>query len=338
MRSVIDLEVEDVARHVLEATPAVVYVYDVRREKSVYQNRSLADLLGHGPEVPVRDRTEWQHLVHPEDAARFPEYRRRLKNIRAGQTLSWEYRIRAGDGAWRWFQSRDVLLSAGKDGTPHLVVGNAADITDQKAAEHRYALLEAELRHRSKNFGAIVAAIARQTRPRDNPAAAEHFDAFVARLTTLLNAGDIVVASTPRMAPLHTILDVTLAPFLGMGRDNRITLDGPHVMLGEDASGAIALALHELATNAAKYGALSVANGRVSVTWRSAVVDGKVGVELLWQESDGPRVGPPARTGFGTRVIRQGAPGGRVQHDYRADGVVCRFEIPGAQESASRPG
>lgn len=307
------------ARAVLEGTPAVIYVYDVKTEKSVYQNRRLGELLGHPPEA-ASALTEWQAFIHPDDAVRFPGYRKRLKTIKPGETITWEYRLRAHDGTWRWFMSRDVLLSSDEAGKPLLVVGNASDISGQKAAEARHELLAGELRHRSKNFAAIVNAIARQTAPKD-PKAAEPFNAFVARLMTLLKTGDLVLETEPRVAPIKELLQETLKPFVG--RKDRISFDGPPAALVEEAAGALALAVHELATNALKYGALSVPDGKIQVQWTR---EGERAI-LAWNEKEGPPVSAPTRDGFGMRVIRQGAPGGNVEMNFSPGGLVCRFTL-----------
>jgi len=307
------------ARAVLEATPAVVYVYDVQAEKSVYQNRRLSELLGHAPDAAPA-LTEWQSFIHPDDAARFPAHRKRLKAIKDGETLIWEYRMRASDGTWRWFQSRDVLLSKDKAGRPLLVVGNSADISEQKETEARHALLAGELRHRSKNFGAIVQAIARQTAPKDSNAAAP-FNLFVARLMTLLKMGDLVLESEPRVARLRTVLETTLQPFVG--RHERIAIDGPDAAVAEETAGALALAMHELATNAVKYGALANQDGTISVAWTR---DGTT-VELVWKERKGPPVKAPKSDGFGMRVIKGGAQGGKVTVAFEPDGLSCRFML-----------
>ena len=309
----------DFSRAVLESTPAVIYVYDVQAEKSVYQNRRLSELLGHQADASS-EATEWQSFVHPEDAARFPAHRTRLKAIADGETMTWEFRMRASDGSWRWFQSRDVLLSKDAHGRPLLIVGNAADISEQKQTEARHALLAGELRHRSKNFGAIVNAIARQTAPKDK-SAAEPFNLLVARLTTLLRTGDLVLETEPRVAPLRTLLEATLKPFVG--RQERIVIEGPEAALIEEAAGAMALAMHELATNAMKYGALSNASGSISIRWtRNGTTAG-----LTWKEMGGPPVRAPSKEGFGMRVIRGGAYGGSVAVDFEPDGLCCRFVL-----------
>src|ERR1700741_712813 len=107
------------ARRVLETAPTVIYVYDLRRETSVFQNRRFGELLGHPPQHDSHV-SEWTAHVHPDDARAFPDYRERLRGIRPGETLSWEFRMRYVAGGWRWFLSRDTLLAPGEDGQPHL--------------------------------------------------------------------------------------------------------------------------------------------------------------------------------------------------------------------------
>ena len=123
----------ELAQQLLSAAPIVLYVYDVQKEISVFQNRRLSDMLGHG-EVDGTG-SEWDRLIHPEDAERFPEHRARLKAIAPGQVLNWEFRLRDSTGEWRWFLSRDALLSSDGDGKPLLIVGSAADVSEQKKAE-----------------------------------------------------------------------------------------------------------------------------------------------------------------------------------------------------------
>ena len=134
----------ELAQQLLSAAPIVLYVYDVQKEQSIFQNRRLSDMLGHGElDGPG---SEWERLIHPEDAVRFPEHRERLKTIAPGQTLNWEFRLRDSDGEWRWFLGRDALLSNDSEGKPLLIVGSAADVSEQKKAEQHKELLAEEIR------------------------------------------------------------------------------------------------------------------------------------------------------------------------------------------------
>jgi PAS domain S-box-containing protein len=314
----------ELARQLLRAAPIVLYVYDVQREKGVFQNRRLGELLGHAEDGEAE--REWQQFIHPDDAERFPQHRARLKTIAPGQALNWEFRLRDSGGDWRWFLSRDTLLSSDAAGRPLLIVGSAADITEQKKAEQHKELLAEEMRHRARNLVAVVQAIARMSRPKDQPDANKFIDAFMGRLLTLLNTGGIVLSSAERRADLGDIANAALAPFETTA--NRIHISGPGVRLLERTAGNLALALHELATNALKYGALSCEGGSVTVTWSFESETGKLTLE--WLETGGPPTSPPAREGFGGLVIRQAVArerNGRISLDYAPEGLRCRFEM-----------
>jgi len=186
------------------------------------------------------------------------------------------------------------------------------------------------MRHRARNLVAIVQAIARMSRPKNQPEVNKHIDIFMGRLLTLLNTGDIVLSSEKRMADLETVARTALAPFGSDGKLGHIEMNGPAISLPERAAGSLALAFHELATNAVKYGALSVESGSVSLAWTVETRnDGNV-VVLEWKEAGGPTLSPPASEGFGSLVIRQSVarePSGAVSFNYASEGLACRFEF-----------
>jgi PAS domain S-box-containing protein len=210
------------------------------------------------------------------------------------------------------------------------------DITERRAAEERQALLSREVDHRAKNALAVVQAALRLTR------AADH-DSFVraveGRVAALARAQTLLSEDRWRGADLRTLLASELAAFLAApGRGGpRADLAGPVVTLPAGAAQPIAMAVHELATNAVKYGALSVAGGHVAVTWE---LGGSVPptLRLRWTESGGPTLeGPPARSGFGSRVLdatlrRQ--LGGSVRFDWPAEGLTCEIVVPLAAPAA----
>ncbi|MBV9993482.1 MAG: PAS domain-containing protein [Alphaproteobacteria bacterium] len=313
------------ARQVLEAAPTVMYVYDVQREQSVFQNRRFGELLGYPPSGDPAHRSDWAAHIHEDDARDFPAHRERLKAIKPGETLLWEYRMRDASGDWRWFLSRDSLLSSDGRGAPQLIVGCAFEITEQKLAEQHKELLADEMRHRARNLVSLVQAIGRMSRPKDQPDVNKHLDIFMGRLLTILNTGGIVLSSTARTAELGAVIEATLKPFASADVTSRISAEGPPVMLGEHTAGGLALAFHELATNAIKYGALSVETGSIAVRW---TLEGKRFI-MEWKESGGPPVAPPQQEGFGGMVIRQSIArerGARIAIDYLPDGLRCRFE------------
>jgi PAS domain S-box-containing protein len=319
----------ELTRKVLEAAPSILYVYDVQKERSVFQNRRISELLGHLP-TTATSPTEWARFIHPDDADRFPQHREQLKTIQAGQTLTWEFRMRDGQGQWRWFLSRDSLLSTDERGNPLLVVGSTADITEQKQAEQHKQLLADEMRHRARNLVSIVQAIGRMSRPKDQPDVNKHIDVFMGRLLTLLNTGGIVLSSDSRTADLETIVKTTLSPFFGEASSRRIAVEGPTVTVPERTAGGLALAIHELATNALKYGALSNESGSVSLHWSIADHEENRRFAMAWKEKGGPRIKAPRSEGFGGMVIRQSVAreqNSKVTLDYQPQGLICQLEF-----------
>jgi PAS domain S-box-containing protein len=310
------------ARQVLETVPEIIYVYDVKERRNVFQNRRLDELLG-GDDGPLG---EWQRHLHPEDAEKFSAQRERLRSIRTGQTLPWEFRLRDRQGDWCWFATREVLLEADADGSPRLIVGSATDITEQKRIDEHKDVLLGEMRHRARNASTMIEAIGRQSLPRGQPEVEAYYKNFVARLRALFSAGEVILSSTARLGDLRALIETALEPFRLNGERSRFEIDGPPIEIAEQVAGSIVLAVHELATNASKYGALSAPKGKVSLTW--GVTEGRV--KLDWREKNGPLVTKPAREGFGTRVIRQLAlrqPNGAVDLAYKPGGVRCRLEF-----------
>jgi len=317
-----------ITQRVLEAAPTIIYVYDVQNGRSVFQNRRFGELLGYASR-PDDTPSEWIAFIHPEDRQRFTAHRDRLREIRPGEILFWEFRMRDSQGAWRWFQSRDSLLSSDAHDAPLFVVGSASEISEQKEAEQRKELLAEEMRHRARNLVAIVQAIARMSRPKDQPEVNKYIDVFMGRLLTLLNTGSVVLSSASRTAELDIIARTALSAFGSEGLSPRISITGPSVALPERIAGGLALAFHELATNAVKYGALSVETGAVSLTWAlTSIAGGKI-LNIKWTETGGPPASPPAKEGFGSLVVRQSVvreTGGNVVFDFSATGLSCELE------------
>lgn len=203
----------------------------------------------------------------------------------------------------------------------------ARDITERRLVEAQRDLLLAEMKHRTRNFAAVIHAIANQTRPKGDNQAAAVLDLFVARLHALLSAGDLVVNSGDRRADLRELFALAVAPFADPKRPSSIEIDGPAHQVSEQTAGGLALAVHELATNALKYGALKSPQGRVSLTWR---VD-DTGIEVEWKEHGEHSIqSAPGKTGFGTRVIKQAVvaePNGETSLLFEPDGLRCLFRF-----------
>lgn len=318
------------AREVLEAAPAIIYVYDLRQERRVFQTRRMSELLGHAPPSDTSAKGEWSKLIHPDDEVHYSIHRAQLNDIRDDQVMSWEFRMRDSNGDWRWFLGRDVLLKRDPNGAARLVVGCASEVTEQKAAEELKDIVAREMRHRAKNLSAVIEALSRQSRPKDKPEVGAYFDTFVGRLTALLNTGDIILASRLRLADMREVSETALTPFRSPELLDRLTIDGPAITLTEQTAGGLALAFHELATNAVKYGALSSTAGTVALSWSRRQSGSADLIVIEWKERGGPKVSVSSYEGFGSKLIRYSVsrePGGDVQIDMNPEGLYCRIQF-----------
>jgi two-component sensor histidine kinase len=199
------------------------------------------------------------------------------------------------------------------------------DMTDRKRAEEQRDLLIKELEHRVKNTLTTVQSIASQSF-RAAGIAPEALRAFDARLIALGNVHGVLTKQSWDAADLHDVVWAALRPHSAPDRD-RFTVEGPNVQVGPKCAVAFSMAVHELATNAIKYGALSADSGHVDIAWSAA--DDRL--RWQWRERGGPPVAVPERTGFGSRMIERALAlqlSGKVAIDYRPAGVVCTIDAP----------
>jgi PAS domain S-box-containing protein len=259
-------------------------------------------------------------LIHPED---WKHLQNAIKPA-APNTPSFqsEFRVCRPNGELRWCIGTAV---ASVDATDNVVriSGVTVDITDRKEAEERQVLLAREVDHRARNALALVQSIVRLTRS-DN--IKSYITAVDGRIGALARAHTLLAQSRWQGADLARLVNEELAPFRTDGPE-RATIAGPDVSLEPRTAQTLALALHELATNAAKYGALSVRAGRVAVDWDLQ----PHGLLLRWTESGGPQPQPPVAPGFGIRLIsasieRQLA--GEAGFDWRPEGLNCTLRVP----------
>jgi two-component sensor histidine kinase len=217
------------------------------------------------------------------------------------------------------------VRSAAADVTQILVISR--DITEQHQLEAQKQLLAGELEHRINNMLAMVVAIGKQTmRP---PASLEEAsDSFVSRVQALARAQAILTRTSWDGADICLVVDGALKPHRSDGNSNQFHVSGPHLELSANRALALVLALHELATNAAKYGALSAVSGRVHLHWRT---DQNAQLVIEWREEGGPLVTQPKRTGFGSKMIRAMLAAefqGQVEIEYAPTGVTCVLIAP----------
>lgn len=206
------------------------------------------------------------------------------------------------------------------------VVLTFIDVTARREAEKQLLLVTQELSHRVRNILAVVEALAEQTNAGDINT---YRTAFSARIHALAEAHSLLLKSAWREADLRQLLAQTVDPY----PHERFSVKGPQLLLSPKQTVGIRLILHELATNAVKYGALSTPPGRVAVSWEitNSAPGGDRTVHLVWEEHDGPVVHPPERTGFGGRLIVRASEyelGGKTELDYAAEGLTCRINFP----------
>ncbi|MCL4767068.1 MAG: PAS domain-containing protein [Hyphomicrobiaceae bacterium] len=235
---------------------------------------------------------------------------------------------------------RCMLLNGRKlvrgGGREELILLAIDDVTERKAAAARQQVLIAELNHRVKNMLTTVQAVAAQTLGTAS-SMEDARKAFGSRLIALSRAHDILMRENWAGADLARIVEDVVEPHAG--GQNRFRIDGPSVRLNPGPALSFAMALHELCTNASKYGALSTANGQVDIGWQVEDKGGKRRLQMRWEESGGPPVAPPKRKGFGSRLIERALAtelGGKVSVGYEPAGVVCTIDAPlPAEEEAA---
>ncbi|KAA2233151.1 sensor histidine kinase [Salinarimonas soli] len=304
----------------VEAGRMAVWEYDVATD-SVQGSPELNRLLGFPPEA-TPTASEMRARYYPGEQERLQEIGTAALQ-RGDRFFEAEYRYVWPDGDVRWLMLRaEIILSVAQ--APERVIGVVLDVTERKRAESRQDLLINELNHRVKNTLATVQALARQSF-RDGTEGGPS-QAFEVRLLALSRANDLLTRRNWTGASLREIVDQALAPYAETGTD-RVVVAGPDIILPPNMSVSLALALGELCTNAAKYGALSTPTGRVSITW--SVDEQGTQLKLTWTERGGPPVRPPERRGFGSRLIERLLAqdlNGEVRLAFDPEGVTCTVE------------
>jgi len=227
-------------------------------------------------------------------------------------------------------------VSYASDGRPQRAVGIDIDVTARKRADEQQRTLNAELDHRVKNVLATVSAIITQT-PKAGISLADFVAAFDGRIKSLARTHELLSDNHWQDVSLAEVVRREIAPYAA----GNATILGPGVTLKPAAAQAVATVLHELATNAAKYGAFSRPSGRLFVGWGWLNNGSHDRLAIQWQESSGPAVSIPRQTGFGTSVIRELIPfelGGTVDLTFASNGLQCRLEIPSDWVSSDAPG
>jgi len=267
----------------------------------------------------------WEQVHDPAVLPQVLERWRR--SLDTGEPFEMTFPLRGADGEFRPFLTQVVPL---RDAKGRIVrwFGTNTNVSREHRDRERLRLMVNELNHRVKNTLATIQAIARLTlRADENPELVR--ENLTARIVALSQAHDVLTDAQWSGANLREIAALAGGPFALADGGARIRLNGPATRLPPKTAIAIALAFHELATNAAKYGALSVDAGRIELSWKEYLEEGRRTLRIVWRETGGPPVKAPGRTGFGTRLIQRGLAAdlnGRVEIAYPPEGVVCTIE------------
>jgi PAS domain S-box-containing protein len=292
-----------------------------------YTGQAEADALGYG----------WQEVIHPDERERpLTAFRSAMKQ---GQPYSCEYRIRGNDGAYRWFLDRaEPIRNAAGQITQ--CYGAVTDIQELHESQQRQAVMVDELQHRTRNLITVVRAIAQQTMAQTGPT--EQFrEPFYDRLAALSRVQGLLSRSDQEPITLQVLVQTELDA-LGAGMHGRVTLEGPAVKLRKASVQTLALALHELATNARKYGALASAQGELWVGWDTYRGDcGEPWLSLLWLEEgiSGLQEGSAIRNGYGRELIEKALPyalKARTSYVLGETELRCSIDLPLTEGAKAR--
>jgi len=259
-------------------------------------------------------------LILPED---WDQLQRGMQNLlELGQPHQAEYRVRRPNGEVRWCAST-AAATRDRDGKVVRISGVTMDITERREAEERQAMLAREVDHRAKNAMAIVQSIVRLTKA---GSISSYVSIIEGRIKALSRAHALLSSSRWQGADLDKLADDELAPYRSSHVD-RLSIFGPKVTLEPTKAQTLALALHELATNAAKYGALSSASGKLALWWETQ----PDALTIHWHETAGPQAHAPSVTGFGTQIITGSIErqlGGKTEFAWLPTGLRCTLTIP----------
>jgi PAS domain S-box-containing protein len=315
-------ESESRLQEALTAGAVTAFEWDPRDGLS-RRSGNAAQILGFGPHQPFT-AAQFLACVHPADRAR---YKTLVNNVRGDNpSYSITFRFIRPDGREVWLEE---TARAEFDRPGHFVrlQGLTRDITRRKQSEMRQDLLVAELDHRVKNVLARVVAIVMQTRQRCRTVD-EFVTALHGRIQSMAAAHALLSQSRWSDVSLTRLIRHQLAPHT---TDANTTISGPEIVLTSAQTQAVAMVIHELVTNAAKYGALSCPDGSVSVSWDRAGVNASAVLTVTWRELGGPPIAFSVQSGYGSSLIRGLIPhelGGTVDLTFPSDGACCKIEIP----------
>ncbi|MGZ3290121.1 MAG: HWE histidine kinase domain-containing protein [Xanthobacteraceae bacterium] len=283
-------------------------------------------IFGVDPKTFIVTTANVEALLYPDDIDRL---RKAIARFEKGErSYEAEFRVKRPDGEVCWCVGT-AAATVDKTGRVVRLSGVTVDITERKRAEERQNLLAREVDHRAKNALALAQSIVRLTRGETVKA---YIQAVEGRISALARVHTILSLSSWQGAEIGKLVDEELAPY---STADQITFRGTDIQLQPATAQTLALALHELVTNSAKYGALSTLSGRLSLNW---AIEEDV-LQMVWEERNGPLVEKPASRGFGTRSVIasiESQLGGQAEFDWRSEGLICRLSVPLTPEITTR--
>jgi PAS domain S-box-containing protein len=306
---------------VLKAAKAALW--EIHPDRPLYWNKNFYDLIGLEPTDQAPPAEQFFELVHPEDREKMREARRLMDQGLMPRKRD-EYRLLRPDGKMLWLENHRTTDPSNE----RFFIGITQDITRRKNAEEKVELVLHELAHRIKNQYSVIIKIARDTY-RQAATEKEFNDAFQARMVGLSRSNDLLLRGGGQEVDLKALI---LSQVESFGNSRRMALNGPPMAVSADAAQYFAMAIHELSTNALKYGAFSVETGRVEVTW--AILqdqDSPATFQLSWKERGGPKPNSKSRNGFGTMVLERLMPAaveGRSESVAESSGLKWILHAP----------
>lgn len=311
----------DYLRRLTDALPVLIAYVD-REQRYRFNNKYYEDWFGRS-----RDEVTGRHVRDILGEEAYAVREAAIRAALAGEHVVFDAFIPHREDGRREVEMQ-YIPRRGADGTVDGFFVIAFDVTARKRSEEHLRLLNDELNHRVKNLLATVQSIAWQTL-RDAETLPHAREAFTSRLMVMAKAHDLLTLRNWAGAGLAEVVSLTVQTYQDANR--RFRAEGPDIRLSSKTALSVSMALHELATNAVKYGALSNEEGRVDISWRIVEEAGGRGLRLRWRESGGPPVSAPERTGFGSRLIERGLSaelGGSAVIVYDPSGLVCTVEAP----------
>ena len=318
---------EERFRQFAAASSGALWVRDAATLDMEYVSPAISAVYGIAPDAFLGSVSIWAAALLPEDREAALA---NLERARAGEAVVHEFRIqRPGDGRFRWIRNTDFPLYDDQ-GQVQRIGGIAEDVTEARLAVEHTAVLLAELQHRVRNIMAVVRAIAARTGERAE-SVPEYADAMAGRLLTLARVQALLTQAANAGVGIAGIVRDELAAQAPQA--DQFALDGPDLILAPKTAEVLTLAVHEMTTNALKYGALATPHGRVAVRWATFERHAApwLGFDWIEEGAPGPAASAPRRRGFGTELIEGRIPyelGGRGRLAVGAGGARCRLEFP----------